>query len=142
MELKFTLKFIWNIFIGSVVIGLCNSVHLYTNYANQLKEMFYLHKLTVSEINAMVVFPNSNLTDILFLVSFHLPHYQIWQPVKLNSEKPLILRSVILSTCRLLCSTSGNPSVATRDHRKSLLVLLIRTKTINFFFGIELPVKF
>ena len=33
--------FLRNIFIGSVVIGLCNSVHLYTNYANQFKEIFY-----------------------------------------------------------------------------------------------------
>ena len=34
-------KFVRNVLIGSVVIGLCNSVHLYTNYANQVKDIFY-----------------------------------------------------------------------------------------------------
>ena len=35
-----TAKFVRNVLIGSVVIGLCNSVHLYTNYANQVKDIF------------------------------------------------------------------------------------------------------
>ena len=42
MELNVeTAKFVRNVLIGSVVIGLCNSVHLYTNYANQVKDIFY-----------------------------------------------------------------------------------------------------
>ena len=36
-----TLKSVRNIFIGSIVIGLSGCIRMYTNYANQIKEIFY-----------------------------------------------------------------------------------------------------
>ena len=49
-----TFEFLRNIFIGSVVLGLCNSVHLYTNYANQLKEILYF-KQTNSKYHFIII---------------------------------------------------------------------------------------